>query len=271
MIYKRIQLDSNDENIFLDVYASDMPSCYTRKAILVIPGGAYQGIADDREGEPIALAFVARGYNAFVLHYSVKDLNSNVFPAQLIEASKAMKHIKDNAQEYKINPDKVFAVGFSAGGHLCGCLGNLWNMKEIYDAIDMPYGYNKPAGVMMIYPVVSSDYSFAHIGSIENLLGTDTPSEEMKDKVSLEKHITKESSPIFLMHTSNDQLVNVRNSLAIASACAEQGITFELHVYPDAPHGVALANEITECSMEKWSNPAIAKWVEAADMWTENI
>jgi len=92
------------------------------------------------------------GYNAFVLHYSVSSNSDKIFPSQLIQASMAMKHIKDHAEEYNIDPGKVFVTGFSAGGHLTASLGIMWNKKEIYDAIDMPYGYNKPTGIMPIYP-----------------------------------------------------------------------------------------------------------------------
>ena len=73
------------------------------------------------------------------------------------------------------------------------------------------------------------------------------------------------------MHTSNDQTVNVGNALAMANAYAKKGMTFELHIYPDAPHGVALGNEITKCGEEKWCNESISKWVENAVSWTDNI
>ena len=143
MIYKKIILD---ESSYLEAYIADKTEQFTRKAILVIPGGGYAGVCSEREGEPIALAFMPYGYNAFVLHYSVG--RTKKFPAQLIEASLAMKHIKDNAEEYGIDKDEVYAVGFSAGGHLCATLGVMWNKKEIYDVADMEYGYNKPKGVM---------------------------------------------------------------------------------------------------------------------------
>ena len=76
---------------------------------------------------------------------------------------------------------------------------------------------------------------------------------------------------MFIMHTSNDQVVNIRHSLCLADALAKNKREFELHVYPDAPHGVALGNDITKCGNEKYSQETIAKWVEAAAMWAEKI
>ncbi len=111
MRFERIPLSSTDEDIYMDAYIADPTQMFTRKAILVIPGGGYAHVCSDREGEPIAMAFLPYGYNAFVLSYSVD--RQKTFPAQLIEASLAIKHIKDNAEEYGINPNKVFVFSIS--------------------------------------------------------------------------------------------------------------------------------------------------------------
>lgn len=280
MICKKIPLSETDENIYLEVYAadkmgvhcSDEVAPYKRKAILVIPGGGYGRICSDREGEPVALAFLAQGFNAFVLHYSVKRVNGNTYPTQLIEASKAMKYIKDHAEEYGMDKDKVFACGFSAGGHLCASLGILWDIPEIYEAVDMPYGYNKPTGIMPIYPVITSTPSDPQPFTLQNLFGTeDELTKEMLDTGCLDRRVTEKASPAFIMHTANDEMVPVENSLMLAAAYSRCEIPFELHIYPDAPHGIALGNEITKCGIEKWSNPAVAKWVEHAVYWTKQF
>lgn len=269
MIFKRIQLDPEKADVFLDVYVADKTAKFTRDAILVIPGGGYGCICSDREGEPIAMAFMPYGYNAFVLSYSVAK--TKAFPAQLIEASLAMKHIKDNAEEYGINPERVFVTGFSAGGHLCASLGTMWHKKEIYDAIDMPFGYNRPTGMMPIYPVISGVDEGRHFGSFKNLLCTDEPTEEQLEMTSIERNVDENAVPAFIMHTSNDNVVNVRNALLLAEAYAKVGKTFELHIYPDAPHGAALSNKITSGGKEKFENPEIAKWVAQAAAWAESV
>ncbi len=264
MIYEKIRLDEEDENAYLEVYAADKVGDFVRSALLVIPGGGYVQVSSPREGEPIAMAFMPHGFNAFVLHYSV---GNKPFPIQLIQASRAIKHIRDNAEKYNIDPDRVFTVGFSAGGHLAACLGTMWDKEEIYDEIDMSFGYNKPSGMMLIYPVISAKY---HDASLKNLLQNSNPAEEMLAECSIENHVSESSSPAFILHSSNDEIVDVRNSLILANAVAEKGIKFEMHIYPDAPHGASLGNEITMCGREKWRNEAISEWVKKAAVWAQS-
>lgn len=269
MKIEKIMLDKDQNDVYLDCYIADKTDNFTRKAILVIPGGGYGCVCSEREGEPIALAFIARGYNAFVLHYSVA--RTKRFPAQLIQASKAMAHIRDNAEEYGIDASKVFAVGFSAGGHLCASLGALWDKKEIYDELKIPFGYNKPTGVMLIYPVISSNPVITHLDSFKNLLCSDNPTEEELAECSIENYVCENSSPAFIMHTSDDNLVDVRNSLVLADAYVAAGQKVELHIYPSAPHGVALGNKITSGTVAAYENEAVEKWIEMADFWTDTL
>lgn len=271
MIYKKISLSETNDNIYMNAYIADKVSGYKRGAILVIPGGGYAEICSEREGEPIALAFMSQGFNAFVLSYSVKENSDEAYPVQLIEGAKAIKHIKDNAEEYGIESDRVFTCGFSAGGHLAAALGIMWSDKAIYDAIDMPYGYNKPKGIMPVYPVISGINDFSTVDCFYNLLGTQTPSEEQLKEVSLELRVDEDSVPAYIVHTSNDETVSVKNSLCLAEAYANYGLQFEMHIYPDGPHGMALGNEITKCGVEKYDNPAIAEWIKNAAYWAKNL
>ena len=143
----------------------------------------------------------------------------------------------------------------------------MWDKKEIYDAVDMPFGYNKPTGVMLIYPVVTAS---EHIRSIQNLLNKEELSEADIALTSLADNVKENSAPAYIMHTATDRTVSVRNSLVLAEAYDKAGVQFELHIYPDAPHGSALGNEITAGKTEKFNNPAIAKWVENAAFWAKS-
>lgn len=269
MLYEKIQLFNDRPDVYIQTYCADKIWDIKREAILVIPGGGYFGVCDDREGEPIAMSFMAKGVNAFVLHYSVKE--EAAWPKVLIEASAAMKYIKDNSEKYNIDPDKIFVTGFSAGGHLCTALGTLWHHEEIYKEIDMEYGYNKPTGIIPVYPVVTPFTSNPHLGSFCNLLHTQTPSEEELKKCALDAMVDEKSSPAFIVHTANDQIVSVNNSLALASAYAACGKEFELHIYPDAPHGVALGNDITSLGNEKYENKSIEGWIDLAVAWMKQL
>lgn len=262
MRVERYKLDS--DGAYIDAYIADPTKNFTRKAILVIPGGGYGVVCSDREGEPIAQAFMPYGYNAFVLNYYTG--RKKPFPIQLVQTAKAIKHIKDNAENYGIDPNELFVVGFSAGGHLAASAGILWNIPEIYAEVEMPYGYNKPKGVMLVYPVIGD-----HKGCFQNLWATKEITEEMIDTVSVDKHVDKDSAPAFIMHTSNDEIVDVRNSLSLASAYKAAELQFELHVFPDAPHGAALGNKITSYGKPKYENSAIAEWVRMAAFWADNL
>lgn len=108
-----------------------------RPAVIVCPGGSYRYHAP-REAEPVANFYYDNGMNAFLLRYSVSDKAADYAP--LIEASMAVKHIRENAEKYNVNPDKIVVCGFSAGGHLAGSAGILWNIPEVRDAIGVTDG-----------------------------------------------------------------------------------------------------------------------------------
>ena len=274
MIYEKIQLFEDREDVFLETFCADKVWDKKRDAILVIPGGGYNAICSKREGEPIALRYASEGINAFVLHYSIQE--KSVFPRPLIEASAAIKHIRDNREKYKINPDRVFAVGFSAGGHLCASLGTLWHMPEIYKALDMEYGYNKPTGIIPVYPVISGITPGAHMESFCRILGKgypteDYPTHEELARYSLENCVDEKSSPAFIVHTSTDALVSVNSSLAFAQAYANKGRAFELHIYKEAPHGISLCNDVTSDGNKAHDNKAIACWVQQSIDWMQQL
>ena len=140
-----------------------------RKAMLVIPGGAY-AFCSDREADPIAHAYLAAGFNTFILRYSVYRTGNPVWPSPLVDASAAMKYIRDHAEELHIDPDFVFVIGFSAGGHLAASLGTLWDNDEIEKQLGFSKGYNRPTGMILAYAVLSG-LEYAHRGSIDNILG----------------------------------------------------------------------------------------------------
>lgn len=264
MINNIIQLRPDDPDITLTTYVANAPSPI-RSAVLVIPGGGYGCICDDREGEPIALAFLAAGINAFVLRYSVGK--KALFPRPLVDASLAMQHIRTHAEEYHTDPNRVFACGFSAGGHLCGALGSLWHLDSVREALpDMPAGMNRPTGMILCYAVLTA-FEKPHKGSYINILGTDSPTDEQLDRYSIDKHIDERTCPAFLMHTANDQVVPVENALCTAQALSAAKIPFEMHIFPDAPHGVALGNWQTACGNPAYDNPSISTWVSSAVAW----
>ena len=244
------------------------PRIGVRDAILVIPGGGYGCICDDREGFPVAMAFAARGMNAFVLKYTVGVAAKGHVP--LLDASIAMAYIKDHAEEFHIDPSRVACVGFSSGGHLSGSLGCLWHQPEIIEKTGIKYGSNRPIVSVMGYPVVSG-VDNSHSGSFKRLAGVDEPTLEQKKQYSLELHVCEKTRPAFIFHTAADDRVPVQNSLAYARSLADNKIPFELHVYPYGSHGIALANEVTKCNHPDWVVPEAAGWVDDAVRFIRSI
>ena len=275
MFTEKVKLTGEENAPYLEAYVCDpTPGFAKRKALLVIPGGGYSHISP-RETEPVAHAFLPYGYNTFVLYYTVGKgkPTGKAFPDQLIEATLAIKHIKDNAERYGIDPEELFVVGFSAGGHLAAAVATMWKHKAVLTAVDMPYGYNRPKGTLLIYPMISPDYSNCegYTKAWGTLLGTESPTREQLNEAAIERHVDADTVPAFIVHTFTDRVVDVRNVMVLGNAYAEAGVPFEMHVYPDGPHGLSLGNAITAKGKESMLKPRFAEWVRLAAEWMQTL
>lgn len=227
----------------------------TRKvdSVLIIPGGAYSHICLDREGEAVAYKYLSEGFNAFVLKYSLRPEH---YPAQVSEAAAAVDYIRAHNGEWKSN--KVFVNGFSAGGHIAAGLGVFWNEPEV----KQQFRSIRPDGLVLGYPVITSDTSFSHRESIENASGTTDINAEIYKKMSLENQVNENTPPTYIWHTAEDNGVPVKNSLVFASALAENKVPFEMHVFPYGGHGLATGSSVSGNFKENhyvypWLNEAI--------------
>lgn len=214
----------------------DVPD-WKRPAVVVVPGGGY-GMVSKREGEPIAHAFLARGFQTFILWYSVAP--DAAYPQQLFQLSAAVDYVKKNAKEMNVNPDEVFVVGFSAGGHLTANLAVECQDVSIKAGVELNC---KPTAVGLAYPVISK--IDGHQGSYENLLMgyTDEAKEELLKTLNLNEAVSQNTPPAFIWSTSEDSVVPSSNALRYALALANQGIRYELHVYPFGEHGASTGSE----------------------------
>lgn len=226
-----------------------------RRAMLICPGGGYQWTSD-RESEPVALQFLARGYNVFVLKYSVAEMACELRPVRELEL--AIKHIRDNAEAYNIRADMVFVMGFSAGGHLALTSGTLLEKEA------------RPNGMILCYPVVTATCP-THMGSFYNFCGTESPNEEQKHMFSLDLHVDDNTPPAFIWHTENDDAVPVQNSKNLALALKKHGIKHELVLFPDGHHGLALATSETCHEIPESEPHPCSAWVELADNWIKKL
>lgn len=230
-----------------------------RPAVIICPGGGYNMVADYVEGEPIALQFMAAGMNAFVLDYSVSPMR---FPGALMELSAAVALVRKNAPEYDIDPNKIAVCGFSAGGHLAASLGVYWNEGFIQRVLQYDNNENKPNALILGYPVISNKENVGHLGSMQTLLGK-YPDEKEIAMFALEDNVNDLVPPTFLWHTSDDDGVDVQNSLLFATALKQHEIPFELHIYPKGDHGLGLANDVTASYLGQ-IKPSCQNWIDMA-------
>ncbi|MGM9548349.1 MAG: alpha/beta hydrolase [Faecousia sp.] len=226
-----------------------------RPAVLILPGGAY-GWTSPRESEPVALRFVSRGYAAFVLDYSCAPAG---FPVSLREAAMAMRYIRENAERLGVNPQMTAALGFSAGGHLCGCLGTMFDCPEVSDIA--PAALIRPDVLGLCYPVAVA-WGRTHDLSFENITRGDAV---LRKRLSLDALVRPDMPPVFLWHTRDDASVPVRNSLVLAQALEEAGVDFAVRIYRHGQHGLSTADEMVyPVDGVPDISPDVPGWVDAA-------
>ena len=228
----------------------------TRPTILVLPGGGYS-FTSEREAEPIAMRFLSRGCNVCILHYTVGD---TPFPVALLEALSAIRYIRENLTAWQGSADKVYVCGFSAGGHLAASVGVFWD-KEISKNYFGDTEAVRPNGLILSYPVITSDPALTHEGSIQHLLGGRTDP-ALREMVSLEKQVSESTPPSFLWTTFADDLVPYENTMLFASALQKHGIPFELHIFEKGPHGGATGDKVS-CIQ----NHRFGAWLDLACDW----
>ena len=234
---------TDDPNITLTAYIPDiseeMNNMKTKPSVLVLPGGAYK-FCSDREAEPIALAYLAKGFNAFVLRYSLNE--KSAFPTPLNDASTALRFIRDNASEFCTDPQKIAVIGFSAGGHLAAALST---MPE-----------DKPNACILGYPCILSSTSPILASPVE----------------SVTDYVTDKTPPTFIFAASNDGAVPIENSLSYAEALNRNGISFELHIFEDGDHGFSLGTDVvcsTEVSQERCKPNTY--WLDRSVQWLKKL
>lgn len=231
------------------------------QAVLVIPGGGYQAVVSEWEGSDVAKWLNGSGISAFVLKYRLPNAKNNIVrhKSPLIDAMRAIRIIRNNADIWNIKNDQIGVMGFSAGGHLASTLAtHFYNNKiEVVDNIDSISA--QPNFMVLLYPVISMSTDFTHQGSKMNLLGHSS-SKELDEFYSNEKHVTKTTPPTFLVHSSDDKVVPVENSLAFYKALQENNIPSEMHIFQQGGHGFSLANELG--NTERWKSLCIA-WLRS--------
>jgi len=262
-----------------------------RGAVLICPGGAYL-MCSDREGEPVAMAFAAMGYHAFVLRYSVYHpepsdswLTQSLapkqecqFPQPMRDIGRAMVTIQAHADQWHVDTGKIALCGFSAGAHNCAMYAVSWDKPDIAGHLGVDASLLRPAACVLGYTL--SDYVYMkQVASAADpealalfrasntaLLGVPDPGADLLARVSPARLVDDSTPPMYLWATSADALVPVQHTLLMAQGLADHAIPFEVHVFEDGPHGLSLATPASAGVVGE-IDPDAAHWVPLCAAW----
>lgn len=267
------------------------PMVKLRPAIIICPGGGYLS-TEYREGEPVAMHFLNKGYQAFVLHYHTKSTGGNTkYPQPLFDIAKMMLLIRENAENWNIDPEKIGILGFSAGGSLCSILSTRWHsplLKEKFQVADS--SVFRPACAVLCY-ALTKEHTFEEGGNprpeIPDLLkpyahlldklssemyksffGTEEPTPEQLRLLNTVVDVDERTPPTFLWTTAGDYMVDAANSLEYANRLLRHRVPVELHMFEKGPHGMSKGTK-DAASIPDEVSPDAAQWLPLADRWME--
>jgi len=224
---------------------NDVPKMYVypavgegvRSSVIVMPGGGYRNLMMEKEGAAEARWLSAHGVTAFVLEYRLGQRYH--FPAPMQDGARAVRYVRSHADELGVAKDRIGVWGFSAGGHLAGYLAAVHDKGDVKAVDPIERVSDRPDFAILSYARLSLDASIPRETNMEGLLG-DHPTLEMYRAVSIERLVTKDTSPSFIFSTTGDQTVNAMNATAFYDAMKRAGAPAELHIFERGPHGAGL-------------------------------
>ena len=256
MIHEKIYYPGK-EKVYLESFILDdgmrFGESTKRPAVIVCPGGGYVYLSP-REGEPVAAAYSAKGFQTFVLHYSIGWDVKNFTPLQEIDWAVGL--VRKHADEWYIDEKKIFACGFSAGGHLA-LSGALLDTE------------NKPDGLILGYPAVSLE-SRETTFLTRILTGKDELEGDERKWINLSESVTDSAPPLFVFTTAEDALT-CRACLQLVSAYADHGLPCEFHLFQQGTHGLSLADASSADGSSRDVNPHVAKWLDLSAEWVTAV
>jgi acetyl esterase/lipase len=228
-------------------------------AVVVLPGGAYVGLAADLEGREVADWFTTRGFAAFILQYRLSS-NGYLLPVPLLDARRAVQMVRARAADYHIEPNRIVIIGFSAGGHLAALASTQFvpGKPDAEDPIERVS--SRPDFAVLGYPwigAISSDTSHLSYCKLFNVMDR---CEELRAAYSPDLFVTRDTPPTFWYHTFNDQTVPVEQGLRYYEALVKAGVPAEAHIFANGPHGTGLGKG--DAALDQWPS-LLETWLRA--------
>jgi acetyl esterase/lipase len=236
----------------LTAYLPD-PAVASGAGIVICPGGGYGALAS-HEGKDYALWLNDHGVAGFVLKYRLAA-HGYRHPVMLHDAARAVRLVRAQAADWKVDPKRIGIMGSSAGGHLASTVLTHFDAGKQDAADPVERQSSRPDLGILCYAVISLG-KYTHQGSKNNLLGNDPPP-ELVQLLSNELQVTPQTPPCFVWHTFEDQAVPVENSLDFAAALRRAGVPFDLHVYQKGRHGIGLADRPPFANAHPWANDCL--------------
>ena len=232
-------------------------------AVIVLPGGAYMGLASILEGREVADWFASRGFTAFVLRYRLGK--KYLLPVPLIDARRAIQLVRTRARDYHIAPNRIAVVGFSAGGHLAGLTGTQFVAGNADAADPIERVSSRPDFLILGYPWIGAiSPNTAHLTYCK-LVEIMDKCEEYQKKYSPDLFVTKDTPATFIYHTTDDATVPVEQAISFYNALLKAGVSGEIHIFAKGPHGSGLG--LGDASMDQWPN-LLETWLRAQGLLT---
>jgi acetyl esterase/lipase len=230
-------------------------------AVIICPGGSYCYLGMKTEGHMVAQWLNKHGINAFILRYRI-GLWGNHHPAMIQDLQRAILWVREHADEYHVDRNKIGVMGFSAGGHLVGTASIYYSTNYMEPLIKEPKYSLRPDFTAMIYPVVTMEDSLAHYKSQYNLLG-EFPSDVMIKSMSLEENVHIGMPPVFLVACKDDKTVKFHNSLNLYKSMKAKNLPCHFLLYNNGGHGFG-AND-------KKAGKEAMHWKDEFLIWLKNI
>ncbi|MCI1913208.1 MAG: alpha/beta hydrolase [Schleiferilactobacillus harbinensis] len=235
----------------------------TYPVIMIVPGGSYTHIPE-HQAEDLALAFFARGFQAFYLRYHFIGETKPLLPQPVYDLGQALAAIRDHQHEWAVNPEQMVIAGFSVGGQVVSLYDTMHSEADFAERSGIPAPMN-PKAVILGYPVTRLDDQFPPRDKIPLIQLTDNIA-----STDAHAHNVAQASPTFIWGTAADNVIPVFHSLDYAAALAKAKVPYELHTFSDGPHGLALSNVLTA-----WRPgtdlPHVAHWLPLSLEWLRSL